>query len=335
MSSPYDGSTSDDNERGDNERAPGPGDYPAYRPTPHPEDTGHYGHPSYGMGYDQGYGQGQENWGQGRGHGYGYPPGEQGSGRIDVMRAISWGFRQAFRNWTVWILGVLVFLALSAVGGAIGGLFGTPAANGTGLAVSSGVNVLVSVLMMAIGVFVLRGTLHQVDDPGMGWGHFTRDVNFWPTLLLQLLIGLLTSALMFVVAGGAIAGFASEFADPTAIETATEEQLMASMGSLIGAILLVVLISVALNPLVVFMPYYLVERRADFAGAVREGFRAGVRNYLRLVLTYVVAGLLVILAVILTFGLATIVLIGPWYLAQAHMYRQAAGGALPPAVPAR
>lgn len=324
MSSPYHGSPNDD-DHGQREGAfP---DYPAYRPTPHPEDSGSYSYPSYGMGYGQGYGQGADD---------GYGPGplgaaamEPGSGRIDVMRAISWGFRQAYRNWHVWILGTLAVMAFSGVVGAIGGLVGTPGVNGTGMAVSAVLNVLASLVMVAVGVFALRGALHQVDEPGMGWGHFSRDVNFWSTLLLQFIIGLVTTALMALVAGGILRVSVEQFADPTALDMATEAELVAWVAALAGALALVLLVSVLLNPLVVFMPYYLVERRADFLGSVREGFRAGTQNYLRLLLTYAVAGILAVLAIVLTFGVATIFLIGPWYLAQAHMYRQAAGGAIP------
>ena len=55
----------------------------------------------------------------------------------------------------------------------------------------------------------------------------------------------------------------------------------------------------------------------------------GYKKHLRLLLTYAAAGVLAVLAVVLTFGVAAIFLVGPWYLAQAHMYRQAAGGAIP------
>ncbi|MDR7329506.1 hypothetical protein [Corynebacterium guangdongense] len=327
MSSPYHGSPNDDDQAGRDGADKASPDLPAYRPTPHPEDAGPHAFPSYGMGYGMGYRQGVD--GGYRPRPLGAAAMEQGSGRIDVMRAISWGFRQAYRNWPVWILGVLVFMAFSGLAGAIGGLVGTPGVNGAGMAVSSVLNVLVSLALVAVGVFALRGALHQVDEPGMGWGHFTRDVNFWPTLLLQFIIGLLTTALMALVAGGILLGSVDQFADPTALDLATEAELAAWLAALVGALALVLLVSVLLNPLVVFMPYYLVERRADLLGSVREGFRAGIRNYLRLLLTYAAAGVLAVLAVVLTFGVAAIFLVGPWYLAQAHMYRQAAGGAIP------
>lgn len=332
MSSPHGGFSDDDNDENDGDRgnrppAPGGGDDPGqyrYRPTSHPEDSDSFTYPGYGMGYGQGY--------RGSFHaqaGPQEPAGEQGTGSIEVMRAIAWGFGQAYRNWRVWLLGVVAVVVVSGAAGIISGAFTSPGANPAGAVFGTALNLLISLAMVAIGIFALRGALHQIDDPAMGWGHFLKDVNFWPTLLLQFLIGLITSALLAVTAGPVIVGSLGRLADPTAVGSLTEQELMGAVGAIFTAVGIVLLVSVLINPLVVFMPYYLVERRADFKGAIAQGFRAGARNYLRLLATYVVAGILGILAITLTFGLAAVFLIGPWYLGQAHMYRQAAGGSIP------
>lgn len=77
------------------------------------------------------------------------------------------------------------------------------------------------------------------------------------------------------------------------------------------------------------MVWFVIDRKATFSGGIVAGFRAGLRNYGRLLAFNLVAGVVVGFAAVLTLGLALIVLGPVLLLAQAMLYRQAAGGPLP------
>lgn len=326
MSTPND--PSDDRSRGRPEHPENSGSpqYPAYPSTPHPEDT-----PGYGSGYGgyAGYGYTEQPAHDGPVYGgqpaHGQPP---GTGRIQPTEAVSWAFRTVFRNWVLWILGALL-LGVVVMGGsalvdmAFGGLGGQIGVqDGFGYQVAQ---FALALLTTALMIFVYHGALRQVDKQKIGPGDFTHDVNFGPafalSVVLQILSSLLFAALAvpFLVAGNPIAE----------TQTATYDEALAALGTVFAVLGVIMVIAVLLTPLTMFMVWFVVDRRATFGGGIAEGFRAGVRNYGRLLAFNVLAGVVVGVSALLTLGLALIVLGPVLMLAQAMMYRQAASGPLP------
>lgn len=312
--------------------------YPSYPSTPHPEDApGYSGYPGYSA-YSGYSGYGAADW-DGSGPQSGVQP--QGTGRVDPMAAVRWGFSTMFRNWKIWVLGALVLVLLSFVGSFVGEMiFGAPAEplpNEFNPGMATGFNagslifqILFGLVSLVVTILVYHGALRQVDKPEISLGDFTRGVNLGPAIGLYILIQFLTvlalSALLLPVffVGGGI--FASGQGD-------SAEDVLAFVGAILGLLLVVVFLSLLVAPLTMLMVWYVVDRRATVWGAVREGFRAGLSNYGRLLLFTVASGFVMMVAALLTFGLA-LVLLGPGLLlAQAMIYRQAAGGALPAGSP--
>ena len=339
-------------------------DYPSYPPTPHPEDRG--GHPQdpargYG-GYDEsggytqpgafgqdpaapqgyggyggyggyaGYGGYQDPYGQ---SGYGAGPGapEQGTGKIDVLRAVGWGFQTTFRNWKVWVMVILVFLALALVGAGVyfAVVMAQVAAIEAGEPIAGGgagtviFAVVVTIVSLAVWLCLIRGALHQIDTPQMGWRHFFRDVNVFPVILQQLLVGVVLSAVMLLPMLPMMLSLASVEQQPVSDEEAITAIVLPLLGGILGTLLLAVLIT----PFTMFMPYYLVERREKFFGSIAEGVKAAGRNYGRLVLYQVVVALVSGVLSMFTLGVGSLLLTPILILVTAHMYRQAAGGQVP------
>lgn len=333
-------------------------DYPSYPPTPHPEDGG--GRPQdpargYG-GYDEsggytqpgafgqdpaapqgyggyaGYGGYQSPHGQ---PGYGAGPGatEQGTGKIDVLRAVGWGFQTTFRNWKVWVMVILAFLALALVGAGVylAVVMAQVAALDAGEPVAGGgagtviFAVVATIVSLLVWLCLIRGALHQIDDPQMGWRHFFRDVNVFPVILQQLLVGVVMSVIVLLPLLPMLLSLASVEQQTVSDEEAVAAIVLPTIGGVLGTLLL----SVLITPFTMFMPHYLVERREKFFGSIAEGFKAGGRNYGRLLLYQVVVALVSGVLSIITFGLVSILLTPILILINAHMYRQAAGGQIP------
>ncbi len=309
--------------------------YPSYPSTPHPEDApgyaGYSGHSGYA-------GYGAADW-DGRGQQSGLRA--QGTGQVDPMAAVRWAFSTVFRNWKIWILGTLALVVISSVVSVVGELLlGTttgelPTEFSPGVATGFNAGgflfqILFGLVTVVVTIFIYHGALHQVDKQKIGPGDFTGNVNLWPALGLYLLIQIVTvvalSALllpMFFIGGSA---FASG-------QGGSDEDFLAFFGVMMGLLLLTVFLSLLVAPLTQLMVWFLVDRRATFGGAVREGFRAGLSNYGRLLLFNLVAGLVMFVGAILTLGLALLILAPAYLLAQAMIYRQAAGGALPDGSP--
>jgi uncharacterized membrane protein len=294
--------------------------YPSYPSTPHPEDAPGYG-VGYGAGY-AGYGAGQPPYGQ---PSYTQP---QGTGKVQPMEAVSWAFGAVFRNWLVWIVGGLV-LGLLVLGGsmlielAFGG-FSAGAESQSSIGYQ-GAQLIFGLALAALMVFIYHGALRQVDKAKIGLGDFTDNVNFGPAFGLSILLQVVTSVLFAILA---VPLFLAANPIGESQMSSTDESL-AFLGGFFAGLALVMLIAVLIAPLTMFMVWYVIDRRAGVRGGIAEGFRAGLRNYGRLLAFNIVAGLIVGVTAIVTFGLALIVLAPAMLLMQAMMFRQAAAGPLP------
>ena len=300
--------------------------YPSYPSTPHPEDT-----PGYGAGY-AGYGAGQPAYGQPM---YGQPAygqpayGQpQGTGKVQPIEAVSWAFGAVFRNWLVWIVGSVV-VGFVVMGGsmlielAFGG-FSAGAATQTSLGYQ-GAQLIFGLALAALMIFIYHGALRQVDKAKIGLGDFTDNVNFGPAFGLSIIIQIATSVLFAVLA---VPLFLAANPIGESQMSSTDESL-AFLAGLFAGIALVLLLAVLIAPLTMFMVWFVIDRRAGIGGGITQGFRAGLRNYGRLLAFNIVAGLVVGVSAIVTFGLALIVLAPAMLLMQAMMFRQAAAGPLP------
>lgn len=327
----------DQPQRPENEPGNQPGDhshpsYPSYPSTPHPEDGPGYGSPQGNQGYP-GYPGYQGNPDYAGYQAYGQPgqqPGQQaqGDGRVRPMEAVGWAFRAVFRNWPIWIigslaLGVAVFVVSLLIDAAFGGLSGDLSyQTGLGYQLSQ---VAMMLAATAVGVFIYHGALRQVDKVKVGLGDFTDNVNFGPAFGVALVIQLASAAAVAVfvtpllMAGDDIANS----------QMATQDEALAFLSQVFAGLGIFMLVALLLSPLTMFMVWFAVDRRTGFAGAFGAGIRAGLRNYGPLLLFNFVAGLVILILAVVTFGLAVIVLAPAMVLAQAHMFRQAAPGPLP------
>lgn len=311
-----------------------------YPSTPHPEDQPQGGYPGPGQGSGQlpgyqGYGaypqQGQNQYGQqgyeqqgynqyGQPNQYGGPGGPglvRGDGRVNIMMAVRFAFKATFANGLIWLLGTLLFLfAIFALSMGVTFLAIDPSSpTGMNPLMMDVSNFLISAVAVVLSVFIYTGALSQVNKPKIQLSDFWTKLHFWPTLGVVILVALI---------GGVVGGVISFLlmgplmSDPT---TVTPEQVMSMFGALAVVILVVLLIS----PLTSYMAWYAADGREGVFGAVRAGFRDGARNYLRLLAFMVVASILMTVAIMITLGLAMIILVPAYLLAMAHIYRQMAG----------
>ncbi|MER0071290.1 hypothetical protein ABRP93_09260 [Corynebacterium sp. KPL2850] len=302
------------------DKSGGNDDFPRYEPTDHPEDQPSYGSlPSYGGSHESGSYESSGNQGYA-----GYQAQDNTvnpggfTGKPSAIDSISWAFRTVFKNWKLWILGALlvgvIVVAISGVSMAVAPSEGADA-SGAG----SIVQIVSYIITVVVSLLAMRLALFQIDDPRTGWSYVGKDVRWWQPLVIMIIIGIITSVVMFIFVGGSI------FLGPDAGADATEEEALEAIASFFGVLAVVSLISLFIQPLYMLMQWFAAD--GDGVGqAIKNGFKAGKGNYGQLLLLTVLNALIVIAGgILLLVGL--IVAVPVTLLATAYLFRQCTGRA--------
>ncbi|MHA2789153.1 hypothetical protein ACXZ66_08435 [Corynebacterium sp. S7] len=275
-----------------------------------------------------------ERYGQSDYYSYGTGPGGQHNpqdqqamvntnGMIDVFRAVAWAFPTLFSNAVVWILGTVITGVILLVVMPLG-----MALTGNGTAQTPVIfDIVIGLLGVALSIFLLRGAIWQVDKRKISYRDLITDVNVWPALatsvLSSLLLLVITGGLALLIGGDqalALMGFSN-----TPIANPADITGRAILGVFIAGVA-----GVLVRPLLAYAVHFIVERRATSIGQTFVfAYEAGRRNYLRLLGFNIVAGVLAMTVIVLTFGVGAIIVLPALILIDAHMYRQAAGGPIP------
>lgn len=322
-----------------------------YRPTNHPEDAPGGFNPGYGTsnyggasssaysGYEPypgttggGYGNadaygGYESgtFGQYAGPDDNNRPLEPTDGRIDIMRAVRFGFKSVFANPAVWILGTvivgLVFLVLSILLGFLMVAFDPQAVMGNDpwAPVNIIINVVISVLAWIIYIAAMRGALIETDGRRARLKDFFHPVNAGQTAILLVIFTVLGLALSLIVQ--------SDTQSAVVVNEVTGEVAVDS--GLLGRMALFVVIAGLLNPLYSYWVYYTSDGRENVVGAARNGFADAARNYPKLLLYSVLSGVVIMVFGPLTLFLGLVIFLPVSVLIAAHLYRQMSGGKVP------
>lgn len=351
----------DSDERGvGNDRGNENGGFPKrYQPTSHPEDApggfnpnyrapgGDYGYGSTGSSYSgyqpySGTGAGSDSGYQSYGQPYsGYGPGNSGydgggagqgrealeksDGKINIMRAVRFGFKSIFANPGIWILGTVVlgvaFMFLSITLSFMMVAFDSDAVmSGDMLSpVNLIMNIVIAIFSWAVMICVMRGALLEVDGRRARLADFFRPINVGQTLLLLVIIG---------VVGLVVSGFLqSDTADLIQVNETTTEMTLDE--AIMGRLMLYMVISMLVAPLHSYWVYYAADGRENALGAIRHGFVDAARNYFKLLAYSILAGIVAIVGTIITLTLGLVVLLPASILISTHLYRQMSGGKVP------
>ncbi|MFP7364674.1 hypothetical protein SFC07_02655 [Corynebacterium callunae] len=330
---------------------------PKYEPTSHPEDAPGGLRP-YGAAGSQaqdpysGYSAGQQGSygvnpypdpnagyqaGAFQGAGYradayqsgtaGQLPLETGTGHVDLMRAVKFGFRTVFANPAIWILGTIVlgiaYMLISGLSGMIAFAIdpeGTATAGNSMLSPANlAVNVLMFIISSAVTISVLAGALVAVDGQKTALRDFFKPQNVSQTVLLLFIIGVFSLVLSSISSGIATNAIT---VDEVAGTFSVDES---SLGILAVGLLIIALLS----PLYSFWTFYTADGKHTAASAVSQGIKDAARNYPKLLLFQILGGFVLVVFGLVTLLLGFIVLIPAYFLACAHLYRQMSGGAIP------
>lgn len=325
-----------------------------YGPTSHPEDApgGFQGNgqgnsrgnaqgngQGYGPGNDQGSASGYGGYGQPypqtpyqnsyQGYGATSPQNdvalEASNGKVDIMRAIRFGFKATFANPAVWILGTvglgLAFMIVSGLLGYLSFLIDPNAGTTTsGFSVSETLlNVVIGIITFAITICVMRGALLSVDGHKVRFGDFFKPINVGQTVILMVGLGIF----------GIILGTFTTFLTQNLVSFNDAAGTVEVNNSGLGMFFIVYLLLFFINPLYSYWVYYAADGHHTAGSAVQTGFKDSLRNYPMLLLFSLVGGFATLIIGIFTIGFGLIIVLPVMMLSTVHIYRQISGGNIP------
>ena len=244
--------------------------------------------------------------------------GTQAPGKLDIGRALSFGFIATFNNARVWItFGVVAFLAMVAYFAfAFVKTMNEIEKNGAATYNSSqaGPNlatmIIVGLITAAIGVWVAKAALSQIDAGRVQFDRVFNGHRFLPAFGVALIFQVISVCYQLIqnsVRDG----------NPGAA-------LLINFGWLLVVFFVL--------PLVQFVAYYVVDSEDSIGTCLSRCFNDAKRNYGLLLLLNLIVGAIVFISV-LAFFIGLIITLPALALISAFAYRQVSGDALPQQAP--
>ena len=238
----------------------------------------------------------------------------KGTGKLEVMEALSWGGKALFANAKLWIPLGVAYTLLAVLGQFLPGV---------GAAISSIGMLLLAPWMVGVALqqtLVKQFTYNDAKAPAYG-------KTLGVTALLGVLAFIVSMILLMVLAFGALTTI-----DPTTLpdnpENLTPEEMWNLLRPILGALAVMGVIGLLVMPFFMFQAWYAADNNGSFGNAISAGFKAGASNYLKILGFVVLAGLINIVGAALFF-VGLIVTMPGTMLAAAHAYRQISGGPVP------
>lgn len=238
----------------------------------------------------------------------------KGTGKLEIMEALSWGGKALFANAKLWIPLGVAYTVLAVLG-----LF----LPGPGAAIGSIGMLLLAPWMVGVALqqtLVKQFTYNDAKAPAYG-------KTLGVTALLGVLAFIVSMILLMVLAFGALTTI-----DPTTLpdnpENLTPEEMWNLLRPILGALAVMGVIGLLVMPFFMFQAWYAADNNGSFGNAISAGFKAGASNYLKILGFVVLAGLINIVGAALFF-VGLIVTMPGTMLAAAHAYRQISGGPVP------
>ncbi|QPK83226.1 hypothetical protein G7Y29_10470 [Corynebacterium qintianiae] len=262
----------------------------------------------------------------------------KGTGKMNPLEAWGFGFKQTFANWQTWIVIGLIAALVPALVSLVLPLLG------------SFLQIVLLFLYPFAYSFALLQTLsRRWKFDGM------KAPAYGPTLGMMVLLGAVAFVILLVLVLISALFFAGSIAkvvdtlDPVQIEN-DPEALLPILGPVLGMLGLTFLAMLLIAPLFMFQTWYAADNATTFGNAFSEGFKAGTRNYGRILVFSLISGALLVGAGLVTalvavatsmapdlqtalipfaFSVVTTIITPASILAMAYAYRQVSGGPVP------
>lgn len=242
----------------------------------------------------------------------------KGTGKLDILGAIAWGFKTVFANAKLWLpLGAAYLLLTFA------GLF---------VPLAGPFIQMIGLLLFVPWLF--GAALQQTLVRDLGYGD-VKSPTFGKTLGMTALLVAIFFVVFFVLFGTLTVGAMTQIdvnalPDDPQVLMDDPELFFELFGPVFAAMGIAALVALLISPFVMLQMWYAADNNGTFGQAFGAGFKQGARNYLRLLGLAVLFGLINIVATI-PFGAGLVLTVPATLLALAYAYRQVSAGPVPTA----
>lgn len=242
----------------------------------------------------------------------------KGTGKLDILGAIAWGFKAAFGNAKLWLPLGAAYLLLTFAGQFV------PLAGP-----------LIQIIGLLLFVpWLIGAALQQTLVRDLGYGD-VKSPTFGKTLGMMALVMLIFFVIFFVLFGMSAAGAMTQIdvnalPDDPQVLMDDPELFFELFGPVFVAMGIATLVALLVSPFFMLQMWYAADNNGTFGQAFGAGFKEGARNYLRLLGLAVLVGLINLVATI-PFGAGLVITIPVTLLTLAYAYRQVSAGPVPTA----
>ncbi|PFG28568.1 hypothetical protein [Corynebacterium renale] len=224
---------------------------------------------------------------------------------LDYVGAVKYGFRATFRNWPVWILGSLALFIL--VGGlsvvsTYQNLQNIDPATDEIPEVSFTLQIGVSLASVLLTPFMVHAANLNAVQAQISWGEVFRVHSYWRPLVASILNGLFGSIVYLLIL--APTGFGAT-----------------NFGVFLLAGFIAFIVSVLIQPFLMFWTYYSAYPDATVFGALKQSFAVGKQNYGGLIGFIIAIAVLMGFGMMITLGLGALVILPAYMIAQGLLAR--------------
>ena len=238
----------------------------------------------------------------------------KGTGKLEVIEALTWGVKAVFSNAKLWIPLGVVYTVLVLLGQFL---------PGAGSLISP-IGMLAFTPWM-YGVALQQTLVKQLTYSDAKAPAYGKTLGV--TALIGVVAGIVSMILLMVLAFGALASI-----DPATLpdnpDNVAPEEMWNLVRPILGALAVTGVIGLLVMPFFMFQMWYAADNNGSFGNAFSGGFKAGASNYLKILGFVVLAFLVNIVGAALLF-IGLIVTAPATTLAAAHAYRQISGGPVP------
>lgn len=242
----------------------------------------------------------------------------KGTGKLDILGAIAWGFKTVFANAKLWLpLGAACLLLTFA---------------GQFVPLAGPFIQMIGLLLFVPWLF--GAALQQTLVRDLGYGD-VKSPTFGKTLGMTALLVAIFFVVFFVLFGTLTVGAMTQIdvnalPDDPQVLMDDPELFFELFGPVFAAMGIAALVALLISPFVMLQMWYAADNNGTFGQAFGAGFKQGARNYLRLLGLAVLFGLINIVATI-PFGAGLVLTVPATLLALAYAYRQVSAGPMPTA----
>lgn len=245
---------------------------------------------------------------------------------VPIGTAISYGFKETFKNGRFWIIGSAVFLIASTLISLVEDQLSQAIGAGASLGIFS------SLFSLAVGVCAYRLAFNALDGKRLNISDTIKGYSFLRAVCVAILAGFLS---VIAILPGVALFFSAvsdllSAADTLAVDADPNYVIsLVNWGGFFGGMFLMLLGAALIAPFVSFIQLFPIDRNTSVGESFSYGFKVVGANYLPLLGYFIAVMAICLFGIFMTLGLGMVILLPFLINASSYVFRSIIGGVRP------